>query len=953
MDHSHFLLGSFLIGVLSKYQPDGQQADHQFHGNQYTGGIPEKDWLAGEQEWEQRGEAAWRNRLAGALSRWAGTDITGERHSFEDRAVLERGIRQADPVGVSLYRGLRGSDVQAKTLQEFRPGEVVSLGPSSFTSSREVADHFERGGVPAHTPLIAQSTGKHRLMTDEEAAQYRRDYAATRPYGVRLQVRPGAKAINLNQITRTENAYEHEFLTGGQFHVDQVEHDPATGRVTVQLTHVSPPDSMLNKWTHAGDVLGGEDAHLARKWSASFAHHGGGKFAQGVRDLQAGKRVATQDAHDFLNALHRNAQSQAGIIHRGLRLTPDQAAGMTPGGKLHLDVSSWSKSQRVAHTFATSFAARDQEGDTYLLHAEPDTKGWELPHTGTPDTTVKEVVSGGTFRVTGTKPGRVDGRKVTHVYVHQTHFGPKKAVSKIALLKNFSTETLRDWVERDDWETQPDWLVQGIALQLHQDLRLEKFLREVTLEKWIPQAKWREGQEIWEQRGEAAWEADAARRRAEHVAVNEGVWNAEGEWLGHGFGHHVGEDFHPGDNVYVWAKGKLHHGVVREPNPNRPGTVAVKPDTSPVMYRRPEVVAHRRAVETVSPVAHTARALHARNKAVRAAHMAAADLVTQHAKNHTDPRLAGLLDDPVPEGSAVYDWIENQPWPEHVKSLAHEEAERQLAGKATPFTRTEWQSWANYQAQVLPAQTPSEREALSQIPPLGASPDNFRKLGDLSGGLVDPKNISPHVGGVLHTYLIKANLKTGESVLVKGVSNKRLSIPEFLVAKVAEAINAPVGDVELTHFHLPNTDLKHQITKVWIEGRVNGDVSWTVREHAISSLGGKRLALLDILTGLRDRENPGNWLVQPTGSPAGIDHGLARFMGWTTSPFWSRWRSTLLGTVALMDSIIPALEALGPVFEKYDAYQAWKNMMEVAGAIEMDRTPRHMNFPEAFARDWK
>lgn len=84
------------------------------------------------------------------------------------------------------------------------------------------------------------------------------------------------------------------------------------------------------------------------------------------------------------------------------------------------------------------------------------------------------------------------------------------------------------------------------------------------------------------------------------------------------FGTHDAWAFKPGDQVYMWAKGRLHIGTVREPNRNRPGTVTVKSDSDTVMYRRPEVVAHKVHVDQMSDVAVVAAKANAIGDVARA-----------------------------------------------------------------------------------------------------------------------------------------------------------------------------------------------------------------------------------------------------------------------------------------------------------------------------------------------
>ena len=54
------------------------------------------------------------------------------------------------------------------------------------------------------------------------------------------------------------------------------------------------------------------------------------------------------------------------------------------------------------------------------------------------------------------------------------------------VIQDFPVDTLRDFVELDTWETQPEPVIRVVCTRLTRDLPLARFLQSVTLEKWIP-----------------------------------------------------------------------------------------------------------------------------------------------------------------------------------------------------------------------------------------------------------------------------------------------------------------------------------------------------------------------------------------------------------------------------------------------------------------------------------
>ena len=452
---------------------------------------------------------------------------------------------------------------------------------------------------------------------------------------------------------------------------------------------------------------------------------------------------------------------------------------------------------------------------------------------------------------------------------HRTRAGPFRdgrgdgAPARIQL-ETFPFEALRDWVERDDWTTQPEPIIRAVCTRLTQDLPLVKFLDGVTLEKWIPREKWAEGEADWRE----GWLHEPR--------------NKHGEWVGYGFGHRDEKDFKPGDRVYVWAKGKLHPGVVREPNRNRPGTVTVKPDSSPVMYRRPEVIAHQKQVETVAPGQHRRLAHWERSKPIRDARMAAAALVEAHAGPEASE---GEAEEPIPNDNVSYRFF-------HPLRLANV---AQL--KVT---------------QLL----------------------NLRKREEFERK------------GAMNRYIYTADLPTGQKVTIKGERFQVEAENAALASKLAEAIDAPLSQTVQTTFRLPGLapHPETQITYVYVDGLRGADwlsapgrvqfttTTTTEVKELFTSIPARRLGLLDYLTGQPDRHG-GNFFVDTSSGtpvPWAMDNAFARYgTNATWSLFWTKNKTKILVTTrAWLKTLKGRLEALKTAYKALGRYSTWVKLME-------------------------
>jgi hypothetical protein len=122
---------------------------------------------------------------------------------------------------------------------------------------------------------------------------------------------------------------------------------------------------------------------------------------------------------------------------------------------------------------------------------------------------------------------------------------------------------------------------------------------------------------------------------------------------------------------------------------------------------------------------------------------------------------------------------------------------------------------------------------------------------------------------------------------------------------------------------------------------VVGSDSLKVPAEVLNSDDGRLLGLADALMGYTDRDNPGNWLVQPDGHLAGIDHGLAFQDGAATgNPFAAHfvggngtYRTNDMSP-ADMVQIRTRLESSRPQFEAAGRGEWFDQMMTRFDAIE-------------------
>lgn len=138
----------------------------------------------------------------------------------------------------------------------------------------------------------------------------------------------------------------------------------------------------------------------------------------------------SQDGVDpeMVDLVNREAEQQSGMVHRGISVTPEVAAGFEPGKTVSMPISSWTTHEDVANGFATTEQA---EGNAaVVLHASPGSMGLTCNKYAADDEfeTLHEVVSGGAYTVSRVEHGSTevmgwDGEMrsytITHVYVSQ------------------------------------------------------------------------------------------------------------------------------------------------------------------------------------------------------------------------------------------------------------------------------------------------------------------------------------------------------------------------------------------------------------------------------------------------------------------------------------------------------------------------------------------------------
>jgi hypothetical protein len=125
------------------------------------------------------------------------SDVVRSKHSYREAAEgLTKAIASAPPVSGSLYRGLGVISTHDK-LKEFldmKPGDVIAMpAPSSFTTSKEIAENIAKGSDPGF--------------------QLKRDQPNTQ---VIVEVEPGARGIHAGALSPWK---QEEVISSGKFEV--------------------------------------------------------------------------------------------------------------------------------------------------------------------------------------------------------------------------------------------------------------------------------------------------------------------------------------------------------------------------------------------------------------------------------------------------------------------------------------------------------------------------------------------------------------------------------------------------------------------------------------------------------------------------------------------------------------------------------------------------------------